>query len=178
MELQPPGVPVTDPFLAAVRGRLPDVDVVVLAPEARSPGASGPPGEPVGDDVVTATLEAVRCRARTLWARVVGGAQPQAWLAPGPASGTVVARSRHGVAPGPPDALTRLAAALHDSGWRIAAPVAPGRSGRWLAASTSGRLGPLALDATYAAATGALVVSLASAPLPVGRRRAHELVRS
>ena len=89
MELQPPGVPATDPFLAAVHRRHPDVGVVVLAPGAGPPDPPDRPGEAFADEVVTAALEA-----------------------------------------------------------------------------------------TFAAATGALVVELLSALLPVGRKRAHELVRS
>jgi hypothetical protein len=92
MELQPPGVPATDPFLTAMHRRHPDVGVVVLAPGVGPPGPPDPPdrpGEAFADEVVTAALEA-----------------------------------------------------------------------------------------TCAAATGALVVELLSAPLPVGRKRAHELVRS
>ena len=57
MELRPPGTPIDDPFFAAVRRRHPDVDLVVLPPDA--------PEEEPAATVDDATVE----RAAEPWSR-------------------------------------------------------------------------------------------------------------
>ena len=162
-----------DPFWATVRRRHPDVDLALLPPE---PPPAGPRADSSPDDeaaaLVAATRAAVDEAARSLWPPLVGGAPPRAAVAFGTAEGTVVVRvrasARHLADPGP---LARLRELLEQQGWH------PRRAEGEVARITGGRDG-LRVRASYAAASGAFLVEVASAPLAVGRERAAALAGS
>ena len=166
MELQPPSEPVPDPFLAAVRHRHPDVDIVVLPPES-----TPTPGDRVDDATVTRVVERLREQAAQVWSHVTDEHDdPTVRLAFGPVPGTVVIRSRHSATcPERPRVLADLQETLEADGWVFRRPW--GEVERLV-----GRLDDVELRATYAAQTGALVVVLTSAALVVGPERARELV--
>jgi hypothetical protein len=168
MELQPPNEPVPDPFLASVRRRHPDVDIVALPPES----ASAPADEPADDATVAATVDRLQQQATELWSHVAEEADgPTVELAFGPLPDTVVARSRHAASvPDRPGILDELHDALQGEGWEFRRPW--GEVERLI-----GRLDGVELRATYAAETGALLVVLTSAALRVGPGHARELVR-
>jgi hypothetical protein len=171
MRLQPPSVPLSDPLLAAVRRRHPDVDLVQLAPEPPAVPADAS-DDATADARAAAAVEHVDRAATSAWAHVgIAPDGPSTRLAFGPVPGTVLARSRlSAVAPDRPGLLADLRVALEEDGWRFRRPW--GEVERLV-----GRLGDLELRATYAERTGVLVVVLGSEPLAVGRRRATELVR-
>jgi hypothetical protein len=166
MKLQPSSAPL-DAFFAPVRRRHPDVDLVVLpAPEPTPSGAT------VDQAQVLETLERVARAAERLEAAALGSTTaPPAGLGFGPEDGTVVASARAGATT--PDgfgALVALRGALEGDGWRI----------RRLAGAVerlSGARGDLRLQASYAEATGALLLEVSSEPMYVGRARARALVR-
>jgi hypothetical protein len=166
MELQPPNEPVPDPFLAAVRRRHPDADLVARAPEPT------PPDGRVDDAAVHAAVERLQHQATELWSHVAEhGEGPTVGLTFGALPGTVVARSRHAaIVPDRPGILDELHDELQDEGWEFRRPW--GEVERLV-----GRLDGVELRATYAVETGALLVVLTSGPLAVGADHARELVR-
>jgi len=167
MEQYPPDEPVRDPFLAAVRRRHPDVDLVALPPESATPSDGR-----VDDAAVHATVDRLQRQATELWSHVADETDgPTVGLTYGPLPGTVVARSRHAAdVPDRPGILDELHDALEGEGWEFRRP--------WGAVERLiGRLDGVELRATYAAETGALLVVLTSASLEVGPDRARELVR-
>jgi hypothetical protein len=168
MELQPPNEPVPDPFLAAVRRRHPDADLVAQSP----PSGPAPTDGRVDDAAVEAAVDRLQRQTTELWSHVAEhGDGPTVGLTFGALPGTVVARSRHAaVVPDRPGILDELHDALQGDGWEFRRP--------WGAVERLvGRLEGVELRATYAVETGALLVVLTSAPLPVGADHARELVR-
>lgn len=167
MKLQPPSAPL-DAFFAPVRRRHPDVDIVVLpAPEATPSRGS------LGQAQVVETLEQVTRTAERLGEAAALGAPttPPARWGFGPHDGTVVASARASATP--PDGLAALAAlraALEREGWRVWR--VPGEVERW-----STTRGKVRVQASYAEATGALLLEVRSEPMYVGRARARDLVR-
>lgn len=131
-----------DPFWEAVHRRHPDVDLVLLRPEA--PAAADEPGDEQGVDALRDRVEAAAAR---LWPDATGAEPPPARLAYGARPDTVVVRVK---------GSARLAAAP-----ALDAPADPG----------------VHLTASYAEATGTLLLTLTSDPVPVGVDRARELVR-
>lgn len=166
MHLQPPDAPL-DAFFAAVRRRHPEVDLVVLPSEEPTPSA-GPPDEAR----VSATPGQVATAAELAWhALEADTAAPTARWRFGPDDGTIVASARSSMTT--PDgfrALVALRGALEAEGWRVRRP--PGAVERLSAAR-----GDLRVQASYAEATGALLLEVSSTPVLVGRSRARELVR-
>ncbi len=184
MELHAPDVPVRDPFMAALRRRHPDVDVVLLPRTACTPQSAREAdlvvaGDPVDERAVAAALGQVRRAAAGLWSVLEepappGGRPTVRWVG-GPVAGTVLARSRRSVLrPGRDGSLARLGAVLSDAGWRVR-----GCAGdvELLVGVHDDGSGELGLRATHATGTGALIVALSGAPLPVGAERARALVR-
>ena len=170
MELRPPGSPIEDPFLAAVRRRHPDVDLVALPPE---PTTAEPP---VDDATVARAVELVAAEAGRLWAKVAplseGRPETRVRFAEREsevrAVARVVERRSDGYA-----LLVRLRHELEQRGWSVQRPPSPqpGALERLVADLDGGRL-----TASYAETSGAVLVELASAPLPVGVERARGLV--
>ena len=169
MELRGPDAVVTDPFLAAVRRRHPDVDLVQLPPEAPP---SDPPA-PVDADTVAEVRDLVRDFAAELWRAVtpLRTAAPEARTRFGATEGDVVATAR--VVDRRADGfevLVRLRGELEGRGWAVHRP--PGGLERIAANLDDGTV-----TASYAEASGALVLEVVSADLPVGVEVARELVR-
>lgn len=168
MKLQPPRAPVPDPFFAAFRRRHPDVDVVLLRPDPAPEVA-----EPAGDEVVAALVEeagrALR-EVRGLVAGSVAGLDAVPRLGHAGRPGAVAARVR---ASGPTAegtaALDALTTGLPGHGWQVS------RTGGAPPVLVA-RRGPLRIRATYAAATGTVLVEVTSEPVPVGAARARALV--
>ena len=168
MELLPPGAPLSDPMLDAVRRRHPDVDLVVLPPEPTPLPADAPDGE--GDQVAT-TIDLVRRLATAVWSRVAETpADPPVDPGFGPVPGTVVVRSRHCASvPDRPRVLTELRDDLQGEGWHFRRP--------WGAVERLvGERDGVELRGCYAPVTGTLLVTLTSAALFVGPDQARRLV--
>lgn len=166
MKLQPPSAPL-DAFFAPVRRRHPDVDIVVLpAPEAT------PSRVPLGQAQVVETLERVTRTAERLGEAALGSTTTRpARLGFGPDDGTIVASARaSATTPDGLGAVVALRAALEREGWRVRR--VPGEVERW-----SATRGEVRVQASYAEATGALLLEVRSEPMYVGRARARELVR-
>ncbi len=172
MELRPPGTPIDDPFFAAVRRRHPDVDLVVLpldAPEEE-------PAAPVDGATVERVVELVAEAAGQLWAAVapLSAEVPETRVrfadreADVRAVARVVDRRSDGYA-----VLVRLRHALEQRGWFVQRP--PSRQGNLLERIVAELDGGRVL-ASYAEESGAVLLELSSAPLPVGVERARELV--
>lgn len=161
MKLTPPTAPLP-PFWAAVRRRHPDVDLVVLPDEQPVP-------EPAVDDAaVHAAVERVTATVRDL---ADDAPDTPAAVAYGPTEGTVVARAR--VSAGRPDGhevLGALRRRLEADGWEV-------RRLEGEVLRLVGRRDGLQVRASYAGATGGLLLEVASDPLPVGKDRARGLVR-
>jgi len=168
MELRPPGTPIDDPFFDAVRRRHPDVDLVALPPDATTE-----PADPVDDATVARVAELVAEAAADLWSAVAPGSvtapTTQVRFADRESDVRAVARvvesTRDGYA-----LLVRLRHELEQRGWLVDRP--PGGLERLVAELHGGRL-----LASYAEGSGALLLDLSSAALPVGVDRARELVR-
>jgi hypothetical protein len=161
---------VDDPFFREVRRRHPDVDIVLLPPSDGEQAAADAPV--VGDDVVAAARRRVEDTARRLWAVVAPGSEeePRERLGFGAHEGWL--RSSARVADqrdDGPAALDRLDDVLRERGADVRRE--PGALPR-----LHGVLGDLTVTAS-AAATGAVLLAVESAPLHVGERRAPELVR-
>lgn len=172
MELRLPGSPVPDPFFAAIRRRHPDVDLVALPRE--EPAA---PLEPVDEPTLDRVSELVAEAAAALWSAVAPGSGqvPETRLqyagreADVRAVARVVEKRTDGYA-----LLLRLRHELEQRGWSVQRP--PGRQDRALERLVAEQHGGT-LVASYAEPSGAVLLELASAPLPVGVERARELVR-
>jgi len=165
MELQSRDAPLP-PFFAAVRRRHPDVDIVLLAPE---PAEDDHP-EAVTEGQLANAFDLTTGTATKAWAEAVGDGQvPETRYACGPDETTVTARARV-AARLDRSVLGPLAAALKQDGWDVARR--PGDVSRLAA-----RRATMQLLASYAAASGAFVLTVTSAPLPVGVERARELAR-
>ncbi len=161
---------VDDPFFREVRRRHPDVDIVLLPP---SDGERTAADAPVVDDAaVAAARTRVAETAQWLWSVAAPGsdeaprerlgfAAHEGWLR----SGARVAEHRDDGSA----ALQRLDDALRDRGADVRRE--PGALPRLHAV-----LGDLTVTAS-AAATGAVLLAVESAPLHVGEHRAPELVR-
>jgi hypothetical protein len=167
MKLQPSTAPLPA-FFAAVRRRHPDVDLVVLPPE-REPRAQ----RPLPDSEVLAARDRAAELAAAAWAAATGlhpGPAPDTRIGYGPDRGTVLVRARllGPVAEGPA-AFDALAAHLARDGWDLHLL---GEAGHRL----RGRRDDLTVRASYAAAAGALLLEIATDPLPVGTARVRELV--
>ncbi len=168
MEIRPPGAPIDDPFLEAVRRRHPDVDLIALPPDDTTE-----PADPVDDATVMRVAELVAEAARDLWSAVApdGAAAPTTRLQFAGRETDVRAVAR--VVESTPDGyviLLRLRHELEQRGWFVQRP--PDGLERLVAELDGGRL-----MATYAEGSGALLLELSSAALPVGVERARELVR-
>lgn len=161
MELRPPGTPVDDPFFAVVRRRHPEIDLVVLPPEAPAPE----PTEVVDDETVA--------RVRGLvgeFAAELSGAEATTRLRYGAHETTVIAQAR--VVQTSDDghaALVEIRADLERRGWTVER--LDGGIEQLIATLEGGHV-----LASYAEASGALLVTVTSSELPVGRERARELV--
>jgi hypothetical protein len=161
--------PIPDPFFEAVRRRHPDVDIVLLPPDA-------PSAEPVGALVDDATVGEETARltrlAASLW-RVAAESRegtPEATLSPGLLPGTVQPRIR--VVRHDPDGLTvlvRLKDELVDRGWRV--DRIPGPVERVVAEGEEA-----SVTASYAPGFDTFIVELVSPALHVGAERARTLV--
>jgi hypothetical protein len=174
MELRPPGSPVDDPFFAAIRRRHPDVDLVALPPD---PPADEPiePVEPVDDAAVARVAELVGQTAGHLWAAVApltqAGPETRVRYAAREADVRAVARVVEKRSDGYA-LLVRLRHELEQRGWVVLRPPSPENGLERLDAEREGSH----LVASYAEASGAVLLELASRPLPVGVERARELV--
>jgi hypothetical protein len=142
------GIPVADPYFAAVRRPHP-----------------APTAAPVDDEVVAAVLARVGFFTAELWATLGSEHDPDLTLTPADHAGEVRVEARVAEVPDAPDALDRLRAELEQRGWSVAP--ADGS----LEASLDGGT----VSAAYAGPGLALTVD--SAPLPVGAERAATLVR-
>jgi hypothetical protein len=170
MELQSRDAPLP-PFFAATRRRHPDVDIVLLAPDRAEPGHRGAEhAEPPTDHQLTNAFDLTTGTATRAWAEAVGDGQvPDTRFAFGPDEDCVTARARISARlDGSP--LVPLAAALAEAGWDVGH-----RAGE--ASQLFARRHSLQLVASYAAASGRFVLTVSSAPFPVGVDRARELVR-
>lgn len=166
MELLPPGAPLRDPMLDAVRRRHPDVDLVVRPPEPTPVSTAV-----VDDDQFASTTDLVRRLATGLWSRVVSTPdEPPVDPGFGPVPGTVVVRSRHcAIVPDRPHVLTELRDDLQGEGWHFRRP--------WGAVERLvGERDGVELRGCYAPVTGTLLVTLTSAALFVGTDQARRLV--
>lgn len=159
MELQPPTAPLP-PFLAALRRRHPDMDVVVL-----------PDPAPAADRLDDAALEAVATGAGAVVAALTG-ADAETRLTYADEVGTVRVRSRGTLDAGGESALAALRDRLTADGWRVhrleGAP-------RLVADREAGA--DLHLRASYAPSRGVVLVEVTTGALPVGDQRARRLVR-
>ena len=160
MTRHPAGPPVGDPFWAEVRRRHPDVDLVLLPPEA----PADPTDEPVDDAVVRADLETVRARAAAL-----GLQEPEERVELTATAGAVRAAAR-AVTHADRDALERLHAAAVAAGWDVRRHPGP-------VELLLGHGDRLALRASYAPSTGVLVVEVSGPDRVVGGHRAEALTR-
>jgi hypothetical protein len=165
MELQSRDAPLP-PFFAAVRRRHPDVDIVLLAPEP----ADDDHREPVTERQLANAFDLTTGTATKAWAEAVGDGQvPDTRYAFGPDEASVTVRARV-AARLDGSALVPLAAALSQDGWEVAQR--PGVVSR-----VAARRATMRLLASYAGGNGAFVLTVTSAPIPVGLDRARELVR-
>ncbi len=165
MELGPSGV-VLSPFWAAVHRRHPDVDLVLLTDEPPPPAADSPVS--ATDAELTAALDRVAAYASGAWAIATGGdVALRPGLRFGPREHTVVARVQATATLGR-SPIAGLADALDEAGWRTARP----RSAVDLLVA---QRSTVELRASFAP-TGALSLTVTSAPLVVGVDRARELV--
>lgn len=171
-----------DPFWSVVRRRHPDLDLVLLPPEAAESAAAAPPLAPVAD--VDAEAARFDDRATGLWRRLVDAEPPPAqtrWLA-GDSRDAVrreVRFTREGADPVEDTVALRAAAeTLRAEGWRVLAP--PDGMPRVLAShDADGRIGHIGreeLQLLLVPGTGRLVLRVRSAGIPVGRRTAHTLL--
>ncbi len=163
MELQSRDAPLP-PVFAAVRRRHPDVDIVLLPPER-------PSAEPVGQAMpateqrLANAFDLTTGTATRAWAEAVGDGQlPDSRFAFGPDETTVTVRARVS-ARLDASPLVLLAAALAPSGWEIGQR--PGDVSQLCAHRAT-----MQLVASYAAASGAFVLTASSTPLAVGGDRA------
>lgn len=157
MTLHPTDRPVADPFLAAVRRRHPDVDLVLLPPEPPPPEA-----DPAALDEVRTDLETVRARAEQL------GAAGEERIELGTVAGAVRASARSVTRTDDTSVVDGLAAAAAGHGWDL-------RRHRGAVDLLVGSLGQLRLRASHATSTGVLVVEVSGPDRPVGAERAREL---
>jgi hypothetical protein len=159
-----------DPFLAAVRRRHPDTDVVLVPAEPPPPPPPPlPPPEPgahPGADLAAASLAAGGL-ADLLWGALGEPVPADVHWARGPADGTVVARSRI-VRHRDDEPLAPLARALAGAGAvrRISGAVDRLVLGTPEAGAT----------VSWARATGVLVAEVVSAPVPLPAEDARALV--
>jgi hypothetical protein len=163
MQTPAPGIPVADPFFAAVRR---DGNA---APDRASVEATAlvPVGDDAADEVVAAVQARVGFFASELWAAVAPQTDPDPELVLQPAEreSEVVVEDR--VAdPGAdgPAALARLGAELEDRGWSVE------RHDHSLSATLDG-------SAVAATDTEGFALTVRSAPIPVGAEHARGLVR-
>lgn len=166
MEHHPPHTPVDDPFFGPVRRRHPDVDLVLLDPPA--PAAAGDATRtPVPDASVEAALGRVRAAARDL---LPADPPPRLRLRHGPEEGGIVPEARWtGRRHDGPALLAELRTVLGERGRPVRV------EGAALVRLTAP--GDPDVVATWAPGSGAVVVTLSGALLPVGRERARVLVR-
>jgi hypothetical protein len=167
MEPRPPDAPI-DPFWEAVRRRHPDADLVLLPPEDATE-----PADPVDDATVGLVTGLVAEAAGALWRAVApdSAVVPQVRLRFGDRETDVRAVAH--VVERTPDGYARLVRLRHElerGGWSVQRP--PHGLERLVAELYGGRC-----HASYAEGSGTLVLELSSAALPVGVRRARELVR-
>ena len=172
MELRPPGTPIDDPFFEAVRSRHPDVDLVAVPPDDTTE-----PADPVDDATVARVVELVAEAADGLWSAVApdDDAAPTTRVQFADRESDVRAVARVVASTGDGYAvLVRLRHELEQRGWFVQRPPSRQEGGleRLVAELDGGRL-----LASYAEGSGALLLELSSAALPVGVERARELVR-
>lgn len=165
MELQSRDAPLP-PFFAAVRRRHPDVEIVLPPTEQPATESAGPATE----KQIANAFDLTTGTATRAWAEAVGDGQlPDSRFAFGPGEDTVTVRSRVSARlDGSP--LAPLAAALAPDGWEVRHR--PGDVSQLCAHRAT-----MQLVASYAAASGAFVLTASSTPLTVGVDRARELVR-
>jgi hypothetical protein len=169
MELTTATTPIPDPFFAAVRRRHPDVDVVLLPPPAPQAAV-----DPVTDDGVAATLAGVATEARLLWSAVAAddSERPDARLEFGADPSRVRAVARLATRRDDGSALlVRLRDELAGRGWEVR------RAPRGAVDRLTGALDGLQVTASYAEGSGALLLTLSSASMPVGVDWARALTR-
>ncbi len=169
MQLAPPGTPVTDPFLAAVRRRHRDVDLVLVP--GPTPGRDDPRRADAADvvlsDEAVAGLRARLTRlARHWWP---DDAAPVSHVRFGSDGDAVRVVARVAGRPGDGAALVhRLRSDLQGAAWLVRHH---GGEVEGLAATD----GEVSVRASHAVATGVVVLTLSSAELRVGRDRARAL---
>jgi hypothetical protein len=136
--------------------------------ERQSRGAPDQDRGPATDRQLANAFDLATGTATLAWAEAVGDGQvPDTRFARGPDTASVTAEARVS-ARRDRSAFVRLAAALVDSGWEVGH--LPGSVRRLFA-----HRGAVRLAASYAAASGTFVLTVTSAPLPVGVTRAREL---
>ncbi len=178
MRLEQPGTPVHDPFFTAVRRRHPEVDLVLLPPE--HPPSGAPPVDLSDADALDLRVR-LAAQARRLWrasatppdaGSVRQEPEPDTDLRYGAEQSVVraVARMAGRRADGA-ELMVALRATLERAGWRVTHR--PGRVEQ-VTATWAG----LDAQATYAAASGVVVLTLSSADQRVGVERARDLVRA
>ena len=166
MELRPPTDPVDDPFFAAVRRRHPDVDLVVMPPEAADEARAQVPPEQVAAALTRVVAEAARW-----WSVVEAAPEPlEARLGFGdsPSSVRAVVRASAPRSDGF-DALVRLRLELERAGWDLRR-----RAGVGVERLTGVHDG-LRVSVSYAEGSELLMLTVTTEPLEVGVARAREL---
>lgn len=163
-----------DPFWSVVRRRHPDLDIVLLPPEAPPVADSGLPER---SPAPFATSTAVS--ADDHWTRLVGHGTPRrlaTWI-PGPSADsvrcTVTLTLDDASATAGIQHLREAETVLAADGWRVFTP--PTGMPR-IMADRPGEIGDEHLLFGYAPETGRLFLRLASTGLPVGADRAHDLI--
>lgn len=165
-----------DPFWSVVRRRHPDLDIVLLPPEAPPVADSGLPERAPEPFAEIEAAEADDC-----WARLVGHGMPvraARWI-PGPTGDSV----RHSITLTIDDTpaavgighLREAEALLTADDWQVFTP--PTGMPRVLA-DRPGELGGESLLFGYAPETGRLFLRLTSTGLPVGTDRVRGLIGS
>ncbi len=178
--------PIGDPLLDTVHRRHPDVDIVVLPPEAAAPSPLVPePATPVGPDAARSARSATAAEAARLWASMLElDPELDPGIDPGVATGAVRPRLAPGWVPGVvvPTALASTAGAAEADRSRTLSLLAAALDG-W---DVQRRPGPVeqlratragaAVRATYAPSTGVVVLEVTGPALAVGDDVAHVLV--
>jgi hypothetical protein len=169
MELQSRDAPLP-PLFAAVRRRHPDVGIVLRPPEQPAAESSERAVSATEQQLANA-FDLTTGTATQAWAESVGDGQlPDSRFAFGPDEASVTARARVS-ARLDSSPLVSLAAALAEGGWEEVRK-RPGDVSQLCAHRAT-----MQLVASYAATSGAFVLTASSTPLAVGVDRARELVR-
>ena len=169
MDQERPDEPIRDPFFRELRRRHPEIDIVLLPPEA-------PPAATDADAEQAAAEELIRVgtQARQLWSAIA----PETTDGPevrfrfgGDASSvrpvsTLTTRLDDGY-----EVLIRLRHELESDGWDVRRP-------EGTVERLTGVLDTLDVSASYAEALGVLVFTMSGPSVTVGATRARELTAS